>query len=138
MEMQFNISMDSHYGWIRSEIVASFSGEGFRAPNVLFYSRRREIYHREGGIPSQSHPPSAITLFKLHSVTSVQTSEDRTATMGVTAASDESINTVTVAVAILITLTTATALDMDTQRSVSVCPSAFSNNPATAAFFTHD
>jgi len=24
MEMQFNISMDSHYGWIRSEIVASF------------------------------------------------------------------------------------------------------------------
>jgi hypothetical protein len=121
MEMQFNISMDSHYGWIHSEIVASFSGEGARVRNVLFYSRQRAIYHREGGIPSRPHPSSAITLLKLHSVTSVQTSEERPATVGVIAVSDESINIVNVPRAMLITLITAMAFTFnDLYVSLSV------------------
>jgi hypothetical protein len=49
--MQFNISMDSHYGWIRSEIVASFFCKAAGVRTVLFYSRQRAIYHREGGFP---------------------------------------------------------------------------------------
>lgn len=114
MEMQFNISMDSHYGWIRSEIVASFSCEGVPAlQNVLFYSRRRAIYHREGenSLPVTSHHCHHITQASQRN--KCTNSEERPAIVGVTSVSDQSINNiVTVTRAAPIIPITAMTLDL--------------------------
>jgi hypothetical protein len=81
MEMQFNISMDSHYGWIRLATVASFCGEGVRV-ETFYFTASEDQYIIEKGKSPPGNIPTAPSHYS--SSTSLQTSEEQPATVGIT------------------------------------------------------